>query len=299
MKKFKTLVLAAGLAAIVTLAAACSDDDSAEEVEGPGNTAAVPASPSAPVGSPGSVRTGQEASAAALAGLPAAPQYQVGSSQAGIWVTGQGTVTLAPDLALLSLSVEAQGEIVSDAVADAAIAMDGINAALRDRGIEDRDVQTQYFNIRPQYEFPEVLQGGSRTRTQVLVGYFVTNTVIAKIRDLDSVGSVIDEVATAGGDATRINSISFTVEDDGPFAVQLRELAVNDALAKARHFADLGRVTLGRMVFITESGGGTPIVQDFAAESFGLARAALAPKTSISGGELDLQLNVQVVFEIQ
>jgi hypothetical protein len=75
MKKFKTLVLAAKLAAIVALPAACSDDDSAKEVEGPGNTAAVPASPSALVGSPGSVRTGQEASAAALAGLPAAPQY--------------------------------------------------------------------------------------------------------------------------------------------------------------------------------------------------------------------------------
>ena len=300
MNRFKYLVLAAGLAAVVAIAAACSDDNGSEtNTEGSGSTATVPAAPSVPVVSPGSTKAGLAESSPTGAGIPVVAQLQAGSSQAGIWVTGQGTVTLEPDLALLSLGVEAQGETVSDALADSSKAMDGIIGALRNRGVEDRDVQTQHFNIRPQYEFPEVLQAGIRTRTQVLVGYFVTNTVVAKIRDLDSVGAVIDEVATAGGDATRINNIRFTVEDDSPYAVQLREQAVNDALAKARHFADLTGVSVGRLVFITETGGGRPIIETFADEGFGVARALAAPQTSISGGELELRLSVQAVFEIQ
>ena len=300
MNRFKYLVLAAGLAAVVAIAAACGDDNGNEtNGEGSGSSATVPAAPSVPVVPAGSTRAGTAESSAAAASVPVVAQLQAGSTQAGIWVTGQGTVTLEPDLALLSLGVEAQGKTVSEALAGSSTAMDGIVGALRSRGIADRDVQTQHFNIRPQYEFPEVIQSGVRTRTQVLVGYFVTNTVTAKIRDLDSVGAVIDEVATAGGDATRINNIRFTVEDDSPYAADLRELAVNDALAKARHFADLAGVSVGRLVFITETGGGRPIIESFADEGFGVARAMAAPQTSISGGELELRLSVQAVFEIQ
>ncbi len=225
-------------------------------------------------------------------------QTSSGSSESGIWVTGEGSLTLEPDLAILSLGVEARGETVSETLADASTAMDAVVNALSGRGIQDRDVQTQYFNISPQYEYPEIVESGTRTRTQVLVGYVVTNTVTARIRDLDSVGAVIDEVAAAGGDATRIDGLRFTVEDDSPYAVQLRKLAVDDALTKARHFADLAGVTLGRMVFISESGGG-PVARSDSLFEYAAMPAAAAKVTSISGGELELRLNVQTVFDIE
>ena len=108
---------------------------------------------------------------------------------------------------------------------------------------------------------------------------------------------VPDYVANAGGDATRINGISFTVEDPQPFMVDLREAAVGDALAKAQQFASLTGVGVGHLVFITELGGGAPIVQAFA-EDRSFAMAAAGP-TSVSGGELALTLSVQAVFAIQ
>lgn len=219
-----------------------------------------------------------------------------GSGTSGIWVTGEGSVTLEPDLAILNVGVETFASTVGQARGDAATAMDAINSALRNRGLRDRDIQTTSFSIRPQYEFQEIVRDGRRTGTQVLVGYTVTNQVRIMIRDLDAAGEIIDEVAEAGGDATRINGISFTVEDTDPLKDDLRRTAVEDAIDKARQFASLTGVTLGKLVFITESGGGVAAPQPQVIRAF--AESALAPATSISGGELELNLRVQAVFAI-
>jgi hypothetical protein len=78
---------------------------------------------------------------------------------------------------------------------------------------------------------------------------------------------------------------------------QLREQAVKAALQNAQQFASLTGVALGKLVYIAETGGGSPVIQDFAAR--GLAFAEAAPATSISGGSLDLTMTVQAVFNIE
>lgn len=319
MRSFKLPVVLIGLSALMLLAVACSDSEAADTpTTGPSQVApAAPGSasaggstiepsappqvaisaPSVPIAIPEPVRAISGAGSSA-GGFPSPALLQVGSSQSGIWVTGQGTLTLEPDLALLNIGVETQAESVAQARNEAANAMAAIVAAVKARGLADRDIQTRSFNIFPRYEFPEVFESGQRVRKQVLVGYTVSNSATIKVRDLDGVGPIIDDVANAGGDATRINGVSFTVEDPKPFQTQLRELAVRDALDKADHFASLTGVGVGSLVLITESGGGLPRVQDFSSAERGFALAAAAP-TSISGGELELRLNVQAVFEIQ
>ena len=91
--------------------------------------------------------------------------------------------------------------------------MNAIVEAVKAHGLDDRDIQTQSFNIWPQYEYPEVITAEGSTRKQVLVGYTVSNLATIKVRNVDAVGTVIDDAAEAGGDATRIHGISFTVED--------------------------------------------------------------------------------------
>lgn len=261
-------------------------------VEAPAVQPAV--EPAPPVQEPASAAFAQ-ASGVSTQGY--SPLLQVGSSQAGIWVTGLGTISLEPDLAVVTIGVETQAETVAQARDEAATAMAAIVEAVKSHGLTDRDVQTRSFNIFPVYEFPEIVELGQTTRKRVLVGYRVSNTASIKIRDLDDVGPIIDDVAAAGGDATRINGISFRVEDTKPFMTQLREDAVNDALAKAEQFASLTGVSVGQLVFISELGGGAPVARPTMEVAFALA--APAPTTSISGGELELRLSVQVVFNIQ
>ena len=233
-----------------------------------------------------------------MAGGSGPQLLQAGGSQAGIWVTGEGSMSLEPDLALVNIGVEASAKTVAEARDQAATAMAAILIAVKAQGLDDRDVQTRSFNIVPQYEYPEVVELGRSTRKQVLVGYRVSNTASIKIRELSDVGQIIDDVANAGGDATRINGVSFTVEDPKPLMTGLRKAAVEDALAKAQQFADLTGVAVGRLVFISEAGGGVPVPRPIGVVTME-ARVAAAPPTSISGGELELRLSVQAVFEIQ
>ena len=202
-------------------------------------------------------------------------------------------------MALLNIGVESTGESVSVARNEAAVAMEAITASLHALRVGERDIQTQFFNISPRYEFQEVTEGGIRTHTQVLVGYMVSNSSRVKIRDLQSVGTIVDEVADAGGEAVRINGIRFTVDDTRPFMDALRVEAVNDALAKAQQYAELTGVLLGPLVFITETGGGLPAFQDFGGQQRFLAMESVAVQSSISGGELELGLSVQTVFDIE
>ena len=234
----------------------------------------------------------------ATTGQPSTEQPVASGLESGIWATGQASVAVEPDLVLLTIGVETMAETVAEARGEAAGAMDAVIRSVKTHGLEDRDVQTLSFNIWPRYEYPEVTIGEMRTTKQTLVGYVVSNRANIKIRDVGAVGTIIDDVAEAGGDATRIDGIDFSIEDPEPFMAQLREEAVRDAVEKAEHLASLAGVEIGEPVLIAEVDGGVPIELGFAEDAL-MSRAAAAPTTSISGGDLELSLAVQMVFGIQ
>ena len=217
----------------------------------------------------------------------------------GIWVTGKGSVSLDPDLVMLNITVETTAKTVSKARNQAAEVMDDIVKTLQRYSLEDKDIQTQSFSIWPKYEYPEVTIRGTKTRRQTLVGYIVNNTARIKIRDLELVGKIIDDVSTAGGDVTRINDIDFTMENPDSFMNKLREQAVKDAISKAEQFAVLTGVSVGSLVYISEMGSGAPVTKNFSESGAFAAMSAMeVSSTSIAGGELELSLSIQAVFSI-
>lgn len=282
MNRAKWLLVGLTLTVVLLLGAGCESGE-AETPQGGGSTGGTNN-----IGALGNL-TPSNLAAFAESIAPALGQIG-GYQQAGIWVTGLGKVILEPDLALLSLGVETRANTVKAARAEAAEAMTGIINALKAKGIADKDIQTRYFNIQPEYVWNDF------AKRQEIIGYRVTNNVTAKVRDLDIVGATIDDVVRAGGDASRIDSIQFTVEDSSVAHVQARERAIVDALAKADQFATLTGVTRGSLLFATESGGGVPVVREFAKMEFGAVADSVA--TPISAGELEVQVSVQMVFAI-
>jgi hypothetical protein len=209
------------------------------------------------------------------------------TQQQGIWVTGLGKVTAIPDVAILSLGVEAQTATVAEAQTQAAIAMDAVMDVLNDYGVASKDIKTQYYSIYPLRRWDD----GKET----LIGYRVSNTVTVKIRNIEDTGGIIDAVTAAGGDYTRINGISFTIDDPDAYKVEAREKAMADAKAKAEQLAQLSGVTLGKPIYIAESDGYMPILY----REFDLMEGApSAATTPISPGETEISLTVQVVYAI-
>ena len=120
--------------------------------------------------------------------------------------------------------------------------------------------------------------------------------VASTVRDLSALGPIVDDVAEAGGDFTRINGVSFTVEDTKPFMNDLREAAFEEAEAKAGQLADLAGVELGQAMFISEGVATPDVVRS------NLAFRAVAMESSatpISAGETELRLTISALFGIE
>ncbi|MDD5700775.1 MAG: SIMPL domain-containing protein [Dehalococcoidales bacterium] len=217
----------------------------------------------------------------------------VGNQQTGIWVNGEGKVTVTPDIATLNLGVSAQAATVAEAQTQAANAMDQVMNALTSNGVDKKDIKTQYFNIQ------QVTRWDDKGQQETIIGYRVSNMVTAKIRTLDKIGTIIDNVTAAGGDLTRINGINFSVDDPEKYYAQVRELAMQDAKTKAQQIADLAGVTLGRPTYVVENSNVPPIIYREAGVKYDMAAGAPAPTTPITPGEMDITLNVQVSYAIQ
>jgi len=207
--------------------------------------------------------------------------------QTGIWVTGQGEAMAVPDIAELRLGVEVQADTVAEAQTQASDAMDKVQQALEDNGVAEKDIQTQQYSIYP------VTKWISDRDEQEIVGYRVTNIVVAKIRDVDEAGAIIDAVTEAGGDSTRIQAISFDVDDKTPYYEQARAKAVEDANNKATQLAELADVGLGKATYISEGAVYLPV----RADSYNVYPEA-GGTTPISPGELEITVQIQVIYQI-
>ena len=210
--------------------------------------------------------------------------------QVGLWVTGEGKAMATPDVVLLSLGIEAEAKTVAQAQRDAAEAMDGVMKALKSNGVAEKDIQTQRFSIYPVRKWIEDEQ------REITIGYRVTNMVVAKIRQMDKAGTIIDAVAEAGGDLTRIDSIGFTIDDPTSYYKEARAKAVGDATAKAKQMADAADIKLGKLLYISE---GSQYVQPVVVRDYLMKAEGAAPApTSISPGELEIRVTVQMVYDI-
>ena len=212
------------------------------------------------------------------------------TQQKGIWVSGQGKVSVTPDIAALRLGIEAQADTVAEAMSQAAEAMDKVLTALMEGGVAEEDIQTFRFSISEAWEWDRVTGG------RELTGYLVSNMVSIRIRALDEVGLIIDAVVEAGGDLIRIHGIGFTVEDPTPYHYEAREKAFADARAKAKQLAQLAGVTLGKPTFISEGMAHFPPMPMPPRMAMDME---VAPVTPIMPGEQEIIINVQVVFAIE
>jgi len=216
----------------------------------------------------------------------------VSSQQQGIWVAGEGKVSVVPDVVTLRLGIEAQEASIAEAQSKGTEAMNRVMDALTDNGVAEKDIQTQYFRIRQVTRWDDVKQ------EEVVVGYRVTNMVTAKIRDIDKVGPIIDAVAAAGGDLTRIDSIDFSIDDPSEYYEEARQEAMADAEAKAKHLATLAGVTLGKPTYISEGVQVPPTVYPRVVyEQAPIPAPAPAPPP-ISPGEMEISLTLQVAYAI-
>ena len=208
-----------------------------------------------------------------------------GAAANGIAVSGTGEVYGTPDTLQMRFGVSVLRPTVQQAVGDAAALADELIGTLMSSGVTADDIQTANYSINPEYDYS--------SDQRKLIGYRVDNTVVAKIRDIDAAGSVIDATVSEVGDEIQVSGVSFSIEDDTELIAAARAAAWDDAYAKAQQLAELSGTTLGDAVTIRESFANAqpgPVYREFAADEAG------SLETSIAAGQQQVAVTLQVQF---
>ena len=131
-----------------------------------------------------------------------------------IVVSGEGESTVAPDMAILSLTVMREAKSAREALDADNDAMASVIAAMKSAGIAERDLQTAGIQISPRYNYSNKPDGSQQAD---LVGYQVTNTLSVRVHDIDKTGEILDKAVSLG--VNQGGDISFTNEDPAAFRV--------------------------------------------------------------------------------
>ncbi len=198
-----------------------------------------------------------------------------------VTVTGQATISVAPDTAVIRLGVTSQGKTAREASDANAKHMTAVMTAIKNNGIADRDIQTSRLSLQPQYD----PKGG----TNRLLGFQVTNQLTVKIHDIKALPALLDRAIAAG--ANEMSGIEFEVSGQSKLLDRARSEAVADAHRKAALYAEAAGAKLGRVMTITEEGAPTP------PRPMALMRAS-AGAVPVAPGEQQLRAAVTVSYEL-
>jgi uncharacterized protein YggE len=204
-----------------------------------------------------------------------------------VTVVGAGTAAARPDTAEITAGVVTQAVTAAQALAQNNAAMDKVQKAVAALGIADRDVQTTSVTVVPQRR-----QGRQESQQPPeIVGYEVGNQVRIKVRDLSTLGRVLD--ALVGQGANALGGINFSVGEPAPVLDQARTKAMNDARRRAEVYAQAAGMKVGPVLSIRES---TPGIARFGGE---MPRAVAMSAVPVAPGEQEFQASVTVTYALR
>ncbi len=201
--------------------------------------------------------------------------------------SGTGEVYLTPDVAYVYVGVRVEADDVATALTNNNVQANAVSQAVQDLGVDVKDIQTTSFNVYPNQEY-----GMDGTITRKF--YVVENTVFITVRELGTLGGLLDAVVSSG--ANSINGITFDVENKEAAAAEARDIAIEKAKLEAESIAAAAGVKLGELqnVSVYVNGTTTPMY-----DAKGGGGAYAASSVPVSAGQLVISASASLMYEIK
>jgi uncharacterized protein YggE len=190
----------------------------------------------------------------------------------------QGT----PDTLTAAVSIEFSARDVTTAMNQTSERQQAVINALVNAGLEAKDISTTQVALQPQVAGPE--------NPSQITGYRATNSIDVKIRNLAAASNTLALIVSTGGDATRINSVQYSIDDSSQLVKDARARAFQDAKDRAQQYAQLSGLKLGKVISISESAAPTPTPTQ--------APRALAEPVPLEPGQQTVGFSVTVAWEL-
>lgn len=205
----------------------------------------------------------------------------------GITVNGEGNITVKPDMAQVTLGMEATAVTAKEAQQKNTVVMNKVVAGMKLLGLGGKDIQTTDFNLFPDRRYDKA------SGQEQVVGYRAVNQVTITIRDLAKLGAVIDQSIQAG--ANNVRNVSFSVESPEKWREQAITKAVKEARSKADALAKAAGIRIKRIIAMNESSINVqPYLMDQSYKRAEVMGAGDASNPAIEPGRVKVTANVQI-----
>lgn len=208
-----------------------------------------------------------------------------------ITISGTGSETAVPDIAVISLGLQTEKKTVSEAQAENTETMNKARARLDQLSIPKEDISTSQYSVYPQQEW------NPTTGRSIIRGYVVTQQLTVKVRNFDKIPQVLQMVGDLN--LNQVGGLTFTIDEPETYRQNARLEALTQAKTKAQALAQAAGVGLGRVVSFSEGdayGGPIPYyAKDMVADGRGGGGAA----PSIDPGSQEIMVNVTVTYELE
>ncbi len=206
-------------------------------------------------------------------------------------VTGSGEVKAQPDMAYLTLGVEARRPTLAEARTEVNVTVERVLALTRELKIDPKLVDSTRLQVQPDYRWDE------KASQQVLLGYVVNRQIEVEVHDLDRLGTLLEKSVSAG-----VNQVGEARLDSSRRKELEREAltkAVDDARLNADTLARAAGAKFGPVQSL--SAAGTMPVPMYAQR--GMTMAAAAPMAdaaaqSYQPSEMKFTASVSAQFEL-
>ena len=144
-------------------------------------------------------------------------------------VSGRAEVTMQPDTASFQISASSVEETTDEArIKTSEMINTAVSILMNSFGITEDDLATSYISASPEYQWID--------DEKVLVGQRATQTVDAKTKNLDSIGSIYEELMKIDG--ITVSDVTLDKKDKSEEYREARMEAVKDAYAKAEAYLE-------------------------------------------------------------
>jgi len=187
---------------------------------------------------------------------------------------------------LVSATVSVVGTSNAEALSQANISSSAVRTALKTSGIATKDISTQSITVYPEYNYSN--------NTQTLTGYRASQSFSITVHNSGNAGAVVDAIVNAGGNNIQLNSVSPQVSNTETSLEAARTAAVKAATVKAKSYAKLLGVGLGKVNYLVENSNSSPTPYPIYATA---SKDASAP-TQVDLGQQLVTVNVTVQWSL-
>jgi uncharacterized protein len=208
---------------------------------------------------------------------------RVGDNPREVTVVGSGQVQGVPDTLTADVGIEFTAPDVTAAMDQTNARQQAVINALAGADVDRKDISTTDVSLQAQYD----IAGGTIT------GYRADNSIRVKIHPTDSASHVLAVIVNTGGDATRINSVSYSIADDSQLVKDARARAFQDAKDRASQYAQLSGLKLGKIISISETSGAAPPT------ALPAPRSGMPANVPLEPGQQTVSFSVTAVWELR